>query len=212
MAIGDPYASPTIYRAAVDKKAISEDVDELERQLKAVSRYLDRKLRMGRDGFNVVAAAEDRRYDGNGKAKLWLPDDISTATGLVLKVDLNADYDYGDADETLTLDADFWVGPDNADKGAEPEPYQWVEVHPNSGKLAAWPEQRKALEITAKWGWPAVPEAIVQAVIVVTHTLRDLEASTGLRLEAIDNIVQVTPRLSGLVRDLAVMYGRPGRT
>jgi hypothetical protein len=167
-AVTDPYVTAAEYKARVSKTGADDDI-EITAQLLTVSRFLD--LRLGRF-FTQDAAVVTRIYDGNGETCLWLPDDIATSTGLVVKVDLDGDYSF--ADETaLTLDTDFWLGPPNADKGPEPFPWEILQVNPNSGQLSEWPDQARAIQVTAKFGFPTVPGAIKEATISITRQLRD---------------------------------------
>src|SRR3990172_7553843 len=125
-AVTDAYATPAEYRARTDKSDLGEDT-EIDGQLSAVSRFLDKRMRRF---FNQDAAVVTRTYDGNGRAKLWLPDDIATATGLVVMADLDGDYDFSD-ETALVLNTDFWLGDYDADKGSEPRPFEWLGIHPN---------------------------------------------------------------------------------
>lgn len=181
--------------------------------LTGVSRFIDRRVRR-RDGFNKTAAAEARIYDGNGKAKLWLSDDIATATGLIVKADLNGDYDYADSGETLTINTHFWTGPYNAQNGSEPKPYEWLELIPSNAVVTAWPKQVRAVEVTAFWGWPDVPIAIKELTIALTRYLRDLQgAGMSFALNAIDTAVQIDSpaarQATSLLRQIEQQYARP---
>jgi len=208
LAAGDSYATAGDYGSHVDKTATDDDVD-LAFQLNAVSRFIDRRVRR-RDGFNKTAAAEARIYDGNGKSLLWLPDDIATVTGLIVKTDLNGDYDYVDANETLTINTHFWPGPYNADKGSEPKPYEWLELRPDNSVVTSWPLQRRALEVTAVFGWPEVPTAIKELTIALTRYLRDIqESGMTFALNAIDTAVSESRQMSFFLRDIEKMYARP---
>ena len=204
MAVTDAYASAAEYRDRVEKSATGDDTPILV-QLTAVSRYLDRRL--GRF-FTQDAEAVARTLDGNGEARLWVPD-IATITGLLVKVDLDADYDFDDSDETLTINTHFWVGPANADKGPEPNPYLYLQIVPNNGRLSKWPDQLRSVEVTAKHGWPAVPGAIKEASIVLVHQLRDLEQEGfTMSLESIDSTIRSSPQMSAFLLDLEERYAR----
>ncbi|OGT26066.1 MAG: hypothetical protein A2Z17_06870 [Gammaproteobacteria bacterium RBG_16_66_13] len=206
-AVTDPYAVALDYRARVGKTGTGSDTDILA-QLTAVSRYLDLRLRRF---FTQDAAVVTRLYDGNGEARLWLPDDIATSTGLVVTVDLDGDYSF--ADETaLTIDTDFWLGPENADKGSEPRPWEYLDVHPSSGQLSIWPDQQRAIQVTAKFGWPAVPAAIKEATISITRQLRDMEESgMTYALQEIDTVVNQSREMSALLWRLQQVYAKPSK-
>ncbi len=171
-----------------------------------MSRFLELRLRRW---FGIDASVVTKVFDGNGQAKLWLPDDLATVTGLIVKVDTDGDYSFSD-ETALTIDTDFWVGPYNAALEPEPKPYEWLEVHPNSSVLSAWPEQQKSVQITAKWGWPAVPEAIKDATIMITRQLRDAEESGyTLSLESIDQAIPQGREVMTLLSRIERAYGKP---
>lgn len=213
MAVSDLYAVAQEYRNAIDKDDDSED-GEIEEDLEAVSRYLDRKLGTF---FTKDASAVTRIFDGNGSRRLYFSDHapvpgIASQTGLVVKVDLDSDYDVSDADETLTLDTDFWLGPWDADKGPEAAPWSWIEIHPDSSKIGAFPAQRRAVEVTAIWGWPEVPVAIKRATIQLTGILRlDTPRATRRVQEGVDAAIETSRDGQRIVHQLYEQYGTPGR-
>jgi len=204
MALTDPYAEITDYKARVGKTSGDDDAALLE-TLKAVSRLIDRECERF---FGVDAAVVTRPYDGNGLARLYL-DDVATATGLVVKVDLDADYDFDGADETLTKDSHFWLGPVNADKGPEPMPFRYLEIVPANGRLTVWPAQARAVQVTAKFGWPAVPGAIKEATVMVTREIVDLQkAGMTMALQDVDSAVRLSPTAFSIVQRIKREYGR----
>jgi len=206
VAVTDPYATAAEYRDRVDKTDTGDDATILA-QLTTVSRFLDLRLRRF---FTQDAAAAVRTFDGNGEALLWLPADIATTTGLVVKVDLNEDYDFTDSGETLTINTHFWVGPADADKGPEPRPYECLEVVPNNGLFDVWPDQKRVVQVTAKFGWPAVPGGIKERTIDLTRQMRDvLEAGATMTLQSIDTALPLSPQLRLLLWDIERQYARP---
>jgi hypothetical protein len=219
LALGDSYATAADYRARAGKTDTG-DSTMLEAQLKAVSHYIDSRCRR-RDGFNQSGSAEVRTYDirclpGPGVAfladyyrRVWLPDDVATLTGLIVKVDLNGDYDVTDSNETLTINTDFWAGPSNAAVGADPKPFEFLDLHPNSTKANTWPEQRRALEVTAKFGWPEVPEAVKELTIAITRQLRDLQVSgASVALQNMDTVITGSRELTMLMLNIERQYRR----
>jgi hypothetical protein len=204
-AVTDPYAAAADYLTRCDKTDTGDNT-EITAQLTAVSRVIDKAC--GRF-FTVDAAAVARTYDGNGSSLLWLPDDISSTTALVVKADLNADYDYADSNETLTINTHFWVGPQNADKGAEVWPWEFLEIVPGNSVISAWPKQRRSVQVTATFGWPAIPAAIKEATIAITRQLRDMqEAGFTLTLENIDAAINISPVAAGILKEIKQAYAR----
>jgi hypothetical protein len=205
-AVTDAYATPEEFRQRTSKGDATED-NVILSQLVTVSRFLDLRLRRF---FTQDAAAVVRTFDGNGEALLWLPADIATTTGLIVKVDLNEDYDFTDSGETLTINTHFWVGPADADKGPEPRPYEYLEVVPNNGLFDVWPDQKRAVQVTAKFGWPAVPGGIKERTIDLTRQMRDvLEAGATMTLQSIDTVLTVDSKLKLLLWDIERQYAKP---
>jgi hypothetical protein len=201
-AVTDAYVKAEEYRSRIDK-TVTEDDGAIDGQLKAVSRFIDQRMRRF---FTQDAEAVARVLDGNGETKLWLPADIATTTGLAVKADLDGDYT---CETTLTLNTDFWVGPSNADKGAEPRPFEWLKVRPDSSNLSVWPDQEQAVQVTAVWGWPAIPEAIKELTVAITRYLRDLEqAGATLTMQNIESTIQQSPRLNLLLVQMQDMYAK----
>jgi hypothetical protein len=214
VAIGDSYATAAEYRARINKADIADDTT-IGEQLKAVSHYIDQRCRR-KDGFNQSASVEARLFDGNGKARVWLRDsggvahDIATTTGLIVKCDLNGDYDVADSGETLTINTHFWVYPDNAAVGSDPRPYQALELVPTNSVTTFWPLQRRAIEVTAKFGFPEVPEAIKELTCALTRYLRDInESGVTFAIQAIDTAVQESREMSFYLRNIERAYARP---
>ena len=209
MAVTDAYATAAEYRARVDKAGTGDDAAVLPSQLAAMSRYIDWKTQRH---FTQDAAVTTRLYDGNGKSDLRLEDDIASVSGLVVKVDTDGDYDFSEPEETLTLNTHFWLDAPRAAFGSEPQPWGRLQVVPSNGVLSAWPCQRRAVQITAIFGWPAVPAAIKEATIALTRQLRDIQTSgMTLTLENLDAQIQVSPQASNIIRDLIKVYRRKNR-
>lgn len=222
MAVTDAYASLDEYKERVTKT--SDAADELiEAVLLAVSRHLDLECERF---FGQDAAAVARLYDGNGGTRLYVAD-IATAIDLVVKADLDGDYAFDGDDETLTIGTHFWLGPANADKGPEPKPYRYLDIVPNNGRLsywgrvATWPSyglpsadeayQLRAVEVTAKFGWSAVPGAIREATVMITRELLDLEAAGATQaLQNIDAAVRLSPAAFSTIQRIKRDYGRAG--
>jgi len=173
--------------------------------LAAVSRLMDREC--GRH-FTKDAAVVARLYDGNGCAVLRV-DDIAATAGLIVKVDLNGDYDFADADETLTINTHYWLAPANADKEAEAEPWTRLEIVPDNAVISIWPAQQRAVQVTAAFGWPTVPGGIREATIMVAREIRDLEqAGMTLDLQNMDQVQQLAPQAFSMIQRIKAQYGK----
>lgn len=96
-------------------------------------------------------------------------DDISTTTGLVVKLDDNDD---GTFEKTLTLDTDFYLEPVNPAIVAKIsstiyyEPYTSLRILDTRSSERFDPTILNHVQITAKFGYSKVPEAIKQATLI----------------------------------------------
>src|SRR3972149_1663132 len=169
MAVTDAYATEAEYRSR-GGQSDATDTTLLDALLGAVSRLIDRESERF---FGIDAAVVARLYDGNGLTRLYI-DDVGTATGLIVKVDLDDDYAFTGADETLTEGTHYWIGPGNAELGSEVSPFRFLDIVPANGRLSVWPSGLRKVQVTAKFGWPAVPAAIKEATGLGTRGLRGL--------------------------------------
>jgi hypothetical protein len=138
----------------IDAADTSEDA-EIAFALTAASRAIDR---FANRQFGVVASAEARtftgRYDSNLKGWVVDVDDFMTATGLVIKTDEDIDLTF----ETTLTETPLKL-PLNADKNGMP----WKQLLFREESL---PSHIGGVEVTAKWGWTAIPDAITEACLI----------------------------------------------
>jgi hypothetical protein len=97
-------------------------------------------------------------------------DDVSTLTGLVVKTDTNAD---GTFDQTWAS-SDYQVEPlNNLVKGRSVNNLRAVGDY----LFPVYGDGLASVEVTAKWGWPAVPDPIEQATLMMASRLYGRKAS-----------------------------------
>ena len=111
----------------------------------------------------------DRRFyaDGTATARtfvavdpcLVLIDDVSTTTGLVVKTDSEGSGTFA----TTWAATDYQLEPLNAVRNAQAWAYTSLRAV-GSFTFPVWGE-RALVQVTAKWGWPAVPKAVEQAAV-----------------------------------------------
>ncbi len=95
--------------------------------------------------------------------------DISTTTGLIVKTDDNDD---GTFETTLTLNTDYIVEPTNprvikiTGGTTYYEPYNKITILDTRSSERFDPTIKNNIEITAKWGYSAVPEDIKTATLI----------------------------------------------
>lgn len=88
--------------------------------------------------------------------------DISATSGLTVKVDNDDD---GTFETTLTINTDFRLWPYNAAADSRP----WERIVLTAG--GSLPTPLRTIEVTAKWGWAAVPSDIKLATEVQAQTI-----------------------------------------
>lgn len=196
MAVTDSYATAAEYRPAVNKDDTGEDAEVLV-DLTAVSRYIEKKLDRF---FNKDVSDVARNYYGNGTRYLHTDDISASPTSVV--VDENRD---GTVEETYA--STVWqLYPLNAAKGPEPSPFQAIYL-PSWSTKSVWPSGT-LVTVTAKFGWPAVPEPIKRACIHLTAILR-LETPRASRSVAeTGEILETNPRAQDIIHDLSRNYRR----
>jgi hypothetical protein len=124
-------------------------------------------------------------------------------------VDLDADFGFTGTSETLTIGTHFWAGPANALLGPEPAPYTYLDIVSGNGRLDVWPEQPRSVQVTAVFGWPAVPAAIKEATVDLVRKLRDIQgAGAAEALQNIDVGLQMAGRQSFIFQDMRRQYRR----
>ncbi|HCA86373.1 MAG TPA: hypothetical protein DEQ61_13235 [Streptomyces sp.] len=130
----------------------------LEQALASASRGIDRMT--GRR-FYLDATAVQRTYNPAGKVvrdgpgERLLTDDIGDDAGLIVETGAGGSW---------TAVTDYEMTPDNA----------LARGLPVTGLLrpsAGWGSGTARVRVTARWGWPAVPEEIVQATLIQASRL-----------------------------------------
>lgn len=173
---------------------IDDSVEDslLEQIIESASRSIDR---IANRRFYLDANASARTYRPVGNMRV-IVDDIGTTSGLILKTDPDS---AGVYQTTFTLNTDYIVEPTNALAKGRPITYLTV-VGSTALSLPVnyWPQ----VEVTARWGWPTVPDDIEQATYILSADLYKRKDSIGgvLGLSELGAI-----RMSPLGRDIAAM-------
>ena len=95
-------------------------------------------------------------------------DDISTTTGLVVKLDTNDD---GTHNQTITLNTDFILKPMNPEHIEVSDadyrfPQNYIQIIPTRSSERFDPLIINNIKVEAKWGFSKVPPAIKQATLI----------------------------------------------
>lgn len=132
------------------------DDTELGLAITAASRAIDH---VSNRQFGKTNAVEARIYTARWDRcwSRWVidTDDISTATGLLIAVDDDDDQTF---DQSIT---DYRLAPVNEDEKSRP----WTQIVVNSDSAVQPTFGRASVQVTATWGWAAVPTTIKQATI-----------------------------------------------
>jgi hypothetical protein len=173
---------------------IDDSVEDtlLEQIVESASRSIDR---IANRRFYLDSSATARTYRPVGNMRVII-DDVGTTTGLILKTDPNSSGVY---QTTFTLNQDYIVEPTNALAKGRPINYLTI-VGGTAMSLPVnyWPQ----VEVTARWGWPSVPDDIEQATYILSADLYKRKDSIGgvLGLSELGAI-----RMSPLGRDITSM-------
>lgn len=149
------YASLTELKTALRITNNADDT-ELQSKLTSASRRVDKDT--GRPhGFGQDSGTTSRIYTPRHQELLSV-DDISTATSLVVEV--------GRGTSWSTVDANSY---DLLPENAEVDSMAIETLQRVVGCWPLWGTQR--VRVTARWGWPAVPENIKNATILLAARL-----------------------------------------
>lgn len=142
------------------------------RAIESASRWIDRYC--GRK-FYAEAATSIATYGPDDPLVAWV-DDIATTTGLVVKTDTLGDYTWTD---TWTLGTDFALEPRNASRGTgnSAQPYAYWRIVAIGTKRFPVRPYRDTLQVTAQFGWSAIPTDVREACILATAGLIDRKNS-----------------------------------
>ena len=161
MTITNGYSTLALVKAEMGLTNVDSDT-RIEQAIEAASRQIDDYTgrRFWQDG-SVVA----REFYADDYSELISTAtqvmDISTATGLIVKLD---DGDTGAFATTLTIATHFLLTPPNA--GDDGTPYTGIRLVDSLYSFPMSSSGRPGVQVTAKFGWASVPEPVAQACLV----------------------------------------------
>jgi len=154
------YASLEQLKARLNITTTGDD-ELLQDALESASREIDKHC--GRR-FYADAAATARTYYPDNCDQVTVDDFYETAA-LVVKTDGGDDGTY---ETTLTLNTDFFLMPlGGIVDGESGRPYNKL-VATAAGRFPVW-GRRPSVQVTAKWGWSAVPRPVYLACLIMAQ-------------------------------------------
>ena len=162
MAIVNGYADLDSFKAQM-RIPVNDVTDDarLEAAIAAASRQIDGHT--GRRFWQDSTVVDRQFYADN--ARICHVDDISTTSGLIVKVD---DDDDGVFETTLTVTSNYIVRPVNAADMVPVHPFTEIVLVDSNGavSLPVHGSGRPGVQITARFGWPAIPDDVTKACLV----------------------------------------------
>jgi hypothetical protein len=174
MALTNAYTSLARFKTFIGIDDANDD-DRIEIAINAASRQIDAHCGQR---FGVDATVQVRTFYSDGCAVLEI-DPVSTVTGLIVKTD--TDYN-GTYETTLTINTDFIVEPVNALQMYPVVPYTSLRINTasSSAYFPASAYNLPTVQVTAKFGWPAVPEDVEMACLQQSRQLyKSADATFG---------------------------------
>lgn len=201
------YAYVPEYRAAKDKTTSDDDL-VIERQLKAISRYIDMKLSplfFWKD--DEVSTRTYQKYDQIAP--------FYSTTGLVVKASTGSAINWASV-TALTLDTDFELLPINALSGPEPQFFTGINLLSwGMTPVGTWqpkyyvPDDYR-YRITALHGSSSVPDAIVEATIELTAILRLESPRATNSINELNQVLSTSRVAQGIIAELLGVYHPTG--
>lgn len=158
MTLGSAYATASELKGYAEHFSDSTDDTQLTETLLQASRAIEHYC--GRQ-FNAAGSATARVYYPDDYCMTRI-DDISTTSGLVIKTDTVGDGTYA----TTWASTDYQLEPlNNVVDGETGWPYYVIRAVGTQRFPCTWISGIAPLQVTANWGWAAVPTAIKIACI-----------------------------------------------
>ena len=158
MAITNGYCALSEIKTYIGLSGSGQDTN-LESAVESASREIDQYC--GRIFYETTSQV--RTYTPTNRYELEV-DDISTVTGLVVKLDTTDDGSY---DTTLTINTDFIVSPVNRSNVLdENQPITMLKILDKRSSERFDVDIINNVQVTAKYGFSSVPSAIKQATFL----------------------------------------------
>ena len=171
--------------------------DMLESIVEAVSRSIDDKCNRQ---FYLDTSSRSRYYTAKDGDYLFIDEIGSTDSDVTIAIDTNGD---GVTDNTFS-DSDFNLMPYDAND--DNLPYQKIEISA-VGRYSFPAGVRKGVKVTAKFGWPAIPEPIKEACRIQSERIYK-RGATPIGSESMSAIGRQTLSIPALDPDVEALICR----
>lgn len=165
MALGDSYATLAelkSYMGITDSGSDTLLTAALASASRAIEHYCRRQ-------FNKTTTASARVFCPETPVVAWI-DDVHTTTDLVIKTDDGDDGTY----ETTWDSDEYQLEPVNGVVDGE-SGWPYYRIKAVSGRRLYPARLRPHLQVTAQWGWTAVPAGIKQACLIKAEEIHKLK-------------------------------------
>lgn len=204
MTITNGYATLNEFKAYLfpsSNYGTAEDA-QMEAAIESASRSIDAHTNRR---FYSDSSATARVYYADTPIRCTV-DDFSTTSGLIIKTDTG---DNGTYDQTWAAN-EYFLEPLNGEVGGiSGQPYNTIiatvpKRFPVSGR-------RPRIQVTAKWGWAAVPDPVRQACLIQSARIyRRAQTPEGFAAGEAFGAIRVSSRLDPDVQMLLAPYRRQG--
>lgn len=180
MALSDPYIDAPTLKLAVNERQDTYD-DLFDFAVEAASRGIEGVCERV---FNDAGTTSARMYDADGSGVLEV-DDFNTPIGLVVRVD-----SAGDGSFATTVDVTgFQLRPLNGIVSGQPG-WPFCELWDRSRSSSTF-HSGDLVEVTARWGWTAVPVGVKSACLIVAEEIYKLKDTTSGGDAAVYGVMRV---------------------
>lgn len=156
--------------------------------------------------FWTDAAVITRTYETDDYLRLDLDDPIASATGLVVKIDTDGD---GVFETTLTQQTDYVLHPDNAATMSPVQPWTAIRLV-NNFFFPILYNGRPGVQVTATFGWPAIPDDVRKAcLIIATDLWKSKDTAFGVAGQSDFGPLRVQPGINRTAKALLDQYRKP---
>lgn len=203
MARFDAYLGVPEYRARIGKEDTGADL-LIASDLLAISRLVEENLHVY---FNRDAAAVARVFVGDGTQCLKLRGQLDNCPGIAAVTDLavkvDEDNDGSFADESAWASTDYELHPLNWALGERPADSLYIPGWSAKGVFSSG----LRVQVTAIWGYPAVPE-VIKALTTMWTKIWRLEGPEGTgRINEMGAVVNMSLDVKRLLDRAESAYG-----